>query len=54
MTLAPSGLVFRTPARLDPDFVGLCHEMQGLPLDMTKTRKLMRFSTMFRNIMSRT
>ena len=53
MACVPSGLEFRTPARLDPDFVGLCHEMQRLPLDIAKKQKLMSYSTIFRHIMER-
>ena len=43
---------FQTPARLDPDFVGLCREMQRLPFDIAKKRKLMTFSTIFCHILS--
>ena len=53
MARVPSGPEFRIAARLDPDFVELCHEMQRLPLDIAKKRKLMSFSTIFRHIMSR-
>ena len=52
MARIPNGLEFRTPARLDPDFVGLCREMQRLPLDIAKKRKLMSFYTIVCHILS--
>ena len=36
MVRASKGPMFRITARLDQDFVGLCHEMQRLPLDIAK------------------
>ena len=53
MSCVPNGLEFRIAARLDPDFVEVCQEMQRLPLDITKKRKLMSFSTIIRHIMSK-
>ena len=50
MSRIPNGLEFRTPARIDPDVVGLCHEMQRLPLDMANRQKLMSCSTIFRDV----
>ena len=53
MARVSNGPKFRIAARLDPDFVELCPEMQRLPLDMAKKGKLMGCSTIFRHIMSR-
>ena len=36
MTRVLSGPMFRTTARLGPDFMGLCHKMPRLPLDIAK------------------
>ena len=40
MARISNGFEFQTPARLDPDFVGLCHEIQRLPLDIAKNGSL--------------
>ena len=53
MARIPNGLDFRTLARLDQDFVGLCREMQRLLLDRAKKQKLMSFSIIFRHILSK-
>ena len=52
MARIPNWLEFPTPARCDPDFVGLFREMQRLPLDIAKKRKLMSFSTIFCHTLS--
>ena len=47
MARISKGLDFKTPARLYPDFVGLCRELQRLPLDIAKKRKLVSFLLYF-------
>ena len=51
MARISNGLDFQTPARLDPDFVGLGREMQRLPLDIAIKRKFMCFSTIICHIL---
>ena len=44
--------ISKIAARLDPDFVRLCREMQRLAFDIAKKRKIMTFSTIFCPILS--